>query len=579
MVKHLRILMLLLMTIVVGGGYAQEAITYTVASASLVTASKQIEGVTASFKNTYNNKEQLTKGNSMTLTIKGYPYEVSQIQLNLKRNKKDGDGTLSVAIGGQNVLNKKIANGDITNAYKSYSYDITSTGVVGEDIVITLSATTNSLYCNSFTIIPVSSKKSTTLTFGSDNDNKTFSLSVGDAFTAPTATLTPAEAGTITYSTSNENVAAVDATTGAVTLGETAGTATIIASFAGNDTYAASSASYTIKLKKTSVLFSANNKSFNGISGISGNGYKSGNVELIDENGDKFSFALSDCMLSKDALQMKAISGQLTSPTFNFPYGYDIIVKYNSTADMTLTIDGTTVKGTNGVLSATSNGDYPFVLKAGNKYATVSSIEIVKKQTASDVTLHVGPTGYATLYYSDRALTVPENAEATTYSAEFGEGLEVSTHYEEGQVIPAGEAVVIYALEEGDYTFKVADGSSVTKDYANMLFGTDDETAVENDDTYYFYKLSLDSNGKNVGFYWGAENGTAFTNGAHKAYLKVTKENAANAKAFVFGGDPTGVKTITTQVKTNAPLYNLAGQRVGNSYKGIVIQNGKKYVK
>lgn len=31
-------------------------------------------------------------------------------------------------------------------------------------------------------------------------------------------------------------------------------------------------------------------------------------------------------------------------------------------------------------------------------------------------------------------------------------------------------------------------------------------------------------------------------------------------------------------VNTNAPIYNLAGQKVSNDYKGIVIQNGKKFI-
>ena len=37
-----------------------------------------------------------------------------------------------------------------------------------------------------------------------------------------------------------------------------------------------------------------------------------------------------------------------------------------------------------------------------------------------------------------------------------------------------------------------------------------------------------------------------------------------------------GVNAITLD-KTNAPLYNLAGQRVSNNYKGVVVKNGKKY--
>lgn len=415
-----------------------------------------------------------------------------------------------------------------------------------------------------------STKTATTVSFGSDNDNKTFSVNVGDAFTAPTATLTPAEAGTIAYSSDKPEVAAVDATTGAVTLGETEGSATITASFEGNDTYAASSASYTIKLTKP---FTVEDGVFNfahpeaygkGTSSVSshdgdfdeGESIKAGNVTLkVTKNNTKTPTRFwSDGLRIYDDAQF----------TISVPDGYVITaVVANPSGQVTI-----------GTLNSQSTTlDF-------NK-TTLKSITVTyEKATVSDVALHIGSTGYATLYYSDRALTVPENAEATTYSAEFGKGLEVSTRYEEGQVIPAGEAVVVYALEPGDYVFKVADGSNVKLDDTNMLFGTDEEKAIENDDAYYFYKLSLDSNGNNVGFYWGAEDGAAFTIGAHKAYLKVTKENAANAKAFVFGGDVTGMKAITTvKTDTNAPLYNLAGQRVGKSYKGIVIQNGKKYVK
>lgn len=44
---------------------------------------------------------------------------------------------------------------------------------------------------------------------------------------------------------------------------------------------------------------------------------------------------------------------------------------------------------------------------------------------------------------------------------------------------------------------------------------------------------------------------------------------------------PTGIETITTDNGNgeNAPMYNIAGMKVGKDYKGIVIQNGKKRVK
>ena len=41
----------------------------------------------------------------------------------------------------------------------------------------------------------------------------------------------------------------------------------------------------------------------------------------------------------------------------------------------------------------------------------------------------------------------------------------------------------------------------------------------------------------------------------------------------------TGIDTIKATQNENAPIYNLAGQRVGKNYKGVVIQNGKKFFK
>ena len=45
-------------------------------------------------------------------------------------------------------------------------------------------------------------------------------------------------------------------------------------------------------------------------------------------------------------------------------------------------------------------------------------------------------------------------------------------------------------------------------------------------------------------------------------------------------GEPAGIKEIhNSEINENAPIYNLAGQRVSKDYKGVVIQNGKKFVR
>ena len=52
-----------------------------------------------------------------------------------------------------------------------------------------------------------------------------------------------------------------------------------------------------------------------------------------------------------------------------------------------------------------------------------------------------------------------------------------------------------------------------------------------------------------------------------------------NSTLIVEYKDASGVKVVKTEnIDLNAPAYNLAGQKVAESYKGVVIQNGKKVV-
>lgn len=96
------------------------------------------------------------------------------------------------------------------------------------------------------------SKIETTTTF---NGESSYNVVLGDAFNAPTATVTP-EGLYPTYSSSNEAVATVDQTTGSVTL-LGAGKTTIIASYAGDDTYAPSYDSYTLTVTKPIPIFAS----------------------------------------------------------------------------------------------------------------------------------------------------------------------------------------------------------------------------------------------------------------------------------------------------------------------------------
>ena len=176
--------------------------------------------------------------------------------------------------------------------------------------------------------------------------------------------------------------------------------------------------------------------------------------------------------------------------------------------------------------------------------------------------------GYATLYYGHKVLEVPAGVTATTYKSD----VTISKTYAAGEVIPAGEAVVLEGEENASLSFAVATGSVKDNDANNALRGSDEESETTGDGL--FYMLSAKS-GK-VGFYWGAAEGAAFTSAAHKAYLVVPA--SAGAKDFYAFDEATG---IANELKADAEqvagtVYNLNGQRVGSGYRGVVIVNGKK---
>lgn len=68
---------------------------------------------------------------------------------------------------------------------------------------------------------------------------------------------------------------------------------------------------------------------------------------------------------------------------------------------------------------------------------------------------------------------------------------------------------------------------------------------------------------------------------AHLNGIKFPWNGGGNiCETLVVGkGTPTGVKEVSLMEVIKAQQYNLAGQKVGNNAKGLVIKNGKKYIK
>ena len=186
--------------------------------------------------------------------------------------------------------------------------------------------------------------------------------------------------------------------------------------------------------------------------------------------------------------------------------------------------------------------------------------------------MKVSDAGYCSLYYGDRALVIPDGVVARTYKF-VGDRLQRSKEYVAGMILPRGTAVILNAVPN-TYNFVVTNKEGV-RDDNNVLRGADHPVKTTNGDVYYAFT----DGDQGYGFYWMNPTGAAFKNGAHKAYLPY--KNSAGAKGFV-GFDTTTSINDEPHFDTTideSPIYNLSGQRVDKDYKGIVIINGKKYLR
>ena len=147
----------------------------------------------------------------------------------------------------------------------------------------------------------------------------------------------------------------------------------------------------------------------------------------------------------------------------------------------------------------------------------------------------------------------------------------------EGGIVPANTGVLIYKEVDANETISatVKDNSTVVVD--NELVGTTAETVVpETTDGKHNYILQMDGEGKAK--FRKATGGKLYAN---RAYLSTTLSVSAHELDIVFSdeGETTGVADVRSKKsEVRGECFNLHGQRVNASHRGIVIVGGKKVV-
>lgn len=214
-----------------------------------------------------------------------------------------------------------------------------------------------------------------------------------------------------------------------------------------------------------------------------------------------------------------------------------------------------------------SNLDYSVTtFGVGKATLDLNTFKFTIENNIFDTPLTVTSAGASTLVLPYEA-TIPEGVKAYTLTHTEGEATAIATELTGS--IPANTPVLINAVA-GTYNFH---GTVITYQKGEQTVG-----ALTSVRAYKYVPVGsyvLQNHNGQVGFYKVVKEKSVMI-GANRAYLTPSVAMAA-AKINIEYPEVTGITSIKDTTIENDVMYNLAGQKVGNDYRGIVIKNGCKF--
>ncbi|HIU89204.1 MAG TPA: Ig-like domain-containing protein [Candidatus Caccomonas pullistercoris] len=416
----------------------------------------------------------------------------------------------------------------------------------------------------------------------------TLNLLDAGAFTAPA--LTNTSDGAVTYTSSDDAVATIDAEGRIEALA--VGTTTITASVAETDEFTTATAEFTLHvttlsdyMKTTTVesgktyILAADNE---GTAVIAQTVAANSRYDYLPVN----EAAPADLMGATDLLNGFTLTETEGGYTIQDAYGRYLYMdethtSFNVSADRQDGDTWTVEPQADGTVKITNVLREKFIQYSTEheSYGAYTDEQGIKPSLYVKNSIEVNEDGYATAY-SDNAVILPEGLQAAVITGVADGKLTIDYRYNSGDVIPAGTAVLVKG-EAGahDYNLATSDEQAVA---GNLLKGAASDVATEGDGCL-FYMLSYDANHQNLGFYWAAKDGAAFTSKAGKAYLALPQAASAGVTGYALDGAPVGIDQATTDAQTPVAIYTVDGRRVQQTDandlpKGLYIVNGKKVI-
>lgn len=281
------------------------------------------------------------------------------------------------------------------------------------------------------------------------------------------------------------------------------------------------------------------------------NGGEAVNKACLVANGQKVA------LVERSSESVLPWTTRLPETTFENPeyfqaglYWNEVLCTVGSNGELTLGVESPSVTGAHVVIFDNFRLEY---VGTASESVTVSS------------------AGYAT-YASDNALDFTGSSIKAFYATTESAG---TLSFTQVNKVPAGTGVLLYkeggTTEEEEVPVFTGTADDVTGNVFKRGTGAAVTYAADNQNYILF-------NGEDgIGFY-KANNNTVATN---RAYIHV--ENGIDVKGFVINleDDATGISDLkdSKDLNDSKVIYNLAGQRLSKTQKGINIVNGKKILK
>lgn len=550
-----------------------------------------------------NSTKYLYLNSGASLTLPTFDFDVEKIEV-VGNKGSSQKTTMNFYVGSKAVSTEAVGCQDSDGNAKTNSFEINEDYQASGNIYTLKISVYNAQITKIYIYAKEGSAKATatTTSFGSDIDGQTFTVYGNNTFEGKTATVTPASAeGTLTYSSSDTDVATVDASTGAITIGETYGSTTITAQFTPTDAtaYKASSACYVIVRKEAEPSYNTKTVTFDPKTENSTTWKmkKDGvtvSVPTINDGNFNIDSKTYYSIYTGRSVTFSTEEGNITSIVITWLSGSSVTSNHKG-----LTGDGFSSNDTKGIW--TGNASSVTLTNSGSLAALIATITVTVS-TIEGFTLTDALESEETLFDNlGKTMNVTVGRTMNTGSGYYTLCLPFDVPTEKMTALK-GASVLQYDGRD-DTTLKFVSAESITAGRAYLVLPKEkienpvfEEVTISatqplsTDDDYDFVgtltKTSLATDGTNL--FVGANNvltiptADDYIIGGLRAYFRVPLGTNEAKLSLLVDDQQASIPLIPISPNSSSAVYTVGGVNLGRSVprgRGIYIIGGKKTLK